>query len=245
LTLAAFIPLFLLAVERAKRTMHKYLAAVPILLIVVCVIPSYSRGAFLALIAAFFLGVKLMRNRKIYCLIIILSFVAGALRVSDSYLERLSSSTDYENEASAAGRIATYKAALTMFQSSPVMGIGVGNFNDNFWDHCPDEYRAFCAPDKSVHNIYLQVLSETGLLGMTALLLFLLSVLKPFLRMLLPGNSPQSSHDKLCYAFGSTCLVLLLGYLLLPGAYDSLIFPLGASSVSAQLAEPDEEVPPC
>lgn len=245
LTLAAFVPLFLLAVVRARRTALKCLSVISILLIIVCVIPSYSRGAFLALMAAFLLSVKLMRNRKLYCLIMFLALAAGALRISDSYLERLSSSTDYEKEASAAGRIATYKAALTMFQLAPVMGIGVGNFNENFWDHCPEEYRVFCAPDKSVHNIYLQVLSETGLVGMSAFLLFLLSVLKPFFRMILPGNGPQSPHDKLSFAFGSTCLVLLLGYLLLPGAYDSLIYPLAASFVSAQLAVPDEEVPLC
>jgi O-antigen ligase len=243
LTLAAFVPLFLLAVVRAQRTALKYLAAIPIVLIILCVIPSYSRGAFLALMFAFLLSVKLMPNRKLYCFIMILALCAGALRVSDSYWARISSSTDYEEEASAAGRIATYKAALTMFQSAPVVGIGVGNFNENFWDHCPEEYRIFCAPNKSVHNIYLQVLSETGLVGITALLLFLLSVLKPFLRMILPGNGPQSPHDKLCYAFGSTCLVLLLGYLLLPGAYGSLIYPFCASFVSAQLAKPDEEDP--
>lgn len=245
LTIAAFIPLFLCVVGRAGRLAPKLLAVVPIVLIIVCVIPSYSRGAFLALMAAFLLSVKLMRNRKVFLITLILALAAGSLRVSDSYLARLSSSTDYEEEASAAGRIATYEAALAMFQSAPLMGVGVGNFNDNFWENCPERYRVFCQPGKSVHNIYLQVLSETGLVGMTTFLLFLLSVLQPLLRMLLPGKGPKTSHEKLCYAFGASFLVLLLGYLLLPGAYDSLIYPFGASFVSAQLAKPDEEAPPC
>lgn len=245
LTLAAFVPIFLLVVVLAKRRLFKYLAVFSIMLIIVCVIPSYSRGAFLSLMIAFVLGTKLMPNKKLYVIILALALGVGALKVSDSYIERLSSSADYEEEASAAGRVATYYAAFSMFQSAPLMGVGVGNFNDYFWGYCPEQYRVFCMPGKSVHNLYLQVLSETGLMGMIPFLLFILSMLKMLVPMLLPGKGPQCRHDKTCYAFGASFLVLLLGYLLLPGAYNSFIYPLGASFVSAKLVKPDAEASQC
>jgi O-antigen ligase len=56
------------------------------------------------------------------------------------------------------GRIAIYRSAIDLWLSNPVFGIGLGNFNyytDNSFHYQPS------VP----HNVYLEILCETGIIG--------------------------------------------------------------------------------
>jgi len=57
-------------------------------------------------------------------------------------------------------------AAIQMFQSSPLYGVGLGNFLVTLPDHLPSRTIYFLQP---VHNIYLLLLSEIGIIGITFL----------------------------------------------------------------------------
>ena len=70
-------------------------------------------------------------------------------------------------------RMATWQAAWAMFQSSPILGVGAGNFDPYyrkfslpFWDRPPGH----------AHNYYLNLLAETGIVGLLGYLLFWVSV---------------------------------------------------------------------
>jgi len=65
-------------------------------------------------------------------------------------------------------RFAVWQAAFDLFLSSPVSGIGYGGFEA----HIPATLTAlFGARVVETHNIYLQLLADTGLLGTAAFLL--------------------------------------------------------------------------
>ena len=61
-------------------------------------------------------------------------------------------------------------AAITMWQHSPLFGVGLGNFLVELPKNLPSRTIYFLQP---VHNIYLLLLSETGIVGLGSFLLLL------------------------------------------------------------------------
>jgi O-antigen ligase len=133
-----------------------------------CVVYSFSRGAYVALLAGWvFIGV--IKQRKLLLLLAVflttwVSVVPNAVR------ERVLMTYDPQQQAldnSAAIRLDVWTDAIDLFQANPLLGTGfhtyaymnrVGNYEDT-------------------HNIYLKALVETGLIG---LLLFLWLLTKTY-----------------------------------------------------------------
>lgn len=244
-SLASIVPLYIFACITAQTKKWRYAGGLGIVLLIVCIIPSYSRGAFLSLLFAFVLSSKIIQNRKLYFLFLVLLVCVGLLRVSDNFKERISSTADYKEEGSAAGRIATYIAAIDMFKHSPLLGVGVGNFNAFFWDYCPEEYRKFCRPGKSVHNIFFQALSETGIIGFSLSLYYFFTLLTPFAKSIMFKARPPSDCARLYYAFGSSCSVLLFSYMFLPGVYFNFIYLFTPTVASMNLILNQQDTKVC
>jgi len=232
--MAASIPIFYSVIStKTEINQYKFIGVLGVFFAISCVIPSDSRGAFLSMLVALTLCWRMEEKKKLYLFVVVIIFFIGYSRVSDTYIERISSSKNYEQEASAAGRIGTYLAAYDMSKDYPLFGVGVGNFNRNFWEYCPDKYREFCAPEKSVHNLFLQVLSETGILGSLFFLLFIWSTISQVIVKFFQKINYDDGSEIMNLGFGYGLIVLYFAYLFMPGAYVSFIYPLSAGVVSA------------
>lgn len=155
----------------------KIIAFVSLVFFCMGVILTDSRGGFLTL--AVTLGLMILFDKKklapaLLALIIIVSFGS---RISDKYFNRLNTIREYETDVSAMGRIATNHAAINMLKQHPVFGIGAGNFPLVFLEYTPPEMMQWVEPEKNIHNIVLQVLSETGLFGGFLFLLLIFTTL--------------------------------------------------------------------
>jgi len=95
-------------------------------------------------------------------------------RLSEKYINRMGSINNYQEDASAMGRIATNHAAINMIKKYPFFGVGAGNFNEIFLDFTPEEELQWVEPGKSIHNVVLQATSETGIIGVTVYLMLVL-----------------------------------------------------------------------
>ena len=81
------------------------------------------------------------------------------------------------SEASNAGHLTLYLAALSMFLSHPLLGVGLGNFavlvpyytNSFFYAHIIST---------DTHNFILQIMAELGFIGLFSIVIFLAIVLK-------------------------------------------------------------------
>ncbi len=129
---------------------------------------SYTRNAYITLAAAAILLSVLLRvfPWKL-CLIGGIGFV-GLLQLSDIRLSFTAIQGD--------GRWSLWSMAIDIFKEFPVLGAGIGQYNSAF--------RALgLSPERDVisikhpHNIYLQFLSENGLVGLCLALIFLLGML--------------------------------------------------------------------
>lgn len=75
-------------------------------------------------------------------------------------------------------RFLLWKAAIKLWQSSPLNGVGLGNF--------PTESKAYTGVNYVAHNSFLSLLAETGLIG---LIFFLIPVLYLFVLLLTNRNN--------------------------------------------------------
>jgi putative inorganic carbon (HCO3(-)) transporter len=150
-----------------KRTFRKIGILLVILTSGYCLLFSFSRGAYAAvLVGATFLA--LFKERKL--LIGVLAVVIGwQVFLPSAVQERISSTYTEEGtlEPSAADRVSLWRDAWNLFSHEPVLGTGFDTYASL---HRVGEY-------EDTHNYYLKVLVETGALG---LLMFLWILGKSF-----------------------------------------------------------------
>ncbi|NNM01786.1 MAG: putative O-glycosylation ligase, exosortase A system-associated, partial [Gammaproteobacteria bacterium] len=145
---------------------------VAMVLTTAAVLASYSRGAFLgAMASGFFLVIK-SRHKMAFGAISVLGMVALLMFMPSEWRERIESISDYQNDASAMGRINSWSFAANVANDRPLFGGGFRVFTRGWF--------GVYAPDPSdfhdAHSIYFEVLGEQGYVGLFLfLLLFFLA----------------------------------------------------------------------
>jgi O-antigen ligase len=176
---------------------------------IVSIVFSGSRGAFIGVVAT--LVYLLIKEKKLLIglvAIAILSFPAIYL-VSDQYVERIESISDYETDESVAVRFQLWRAAVDMVADYPVFGVGTGNFPNAYGGTYRDKDSAnlYWSP----HNVFIQILTEMGLVGFSIYILFIASIfwINGKSRKLLSG---LPGHKTLVY-LSHGIDVILVGYI--------------------------------
>ncbi len=164
--LALMLPIAYMLGNNNKNKSLRYFGLFSALWCGIGVILTYSRSGFIGL-AAGIAGILFLQKRKTKLIIALVVLALLILpRLSEKYTNRIDTIENYEEDVSAMGRVATNYAAINMFKQNPIMGVGAGNFNNVFLAYTPPEYLKWVEEGKSIHNIMLQVASETGLLGL-------------------------------------------------------------------------------
>lgn len=135
---------------------------------------SYSRGGFLGLVSTAATWV-LLERRLGRTLIVVAA--AGAMLVlsPDSFWARTRTVSTYEEDASAMSRVQAWTVASRVSLDHPLLGVGAGTFPYAWRIYGPVEsHRVYAA-----HNIFLQVISDLGFIGLGLFLAFIGSALGP------------------------------------------------------------------
>ena len=164
-TLCMAIPVayfLLLGSSRAKR----WLYAGCLLILVLGVLSTMSRGGFVGLVAV-----------GIYCLwlspkrfagaatIMLIVFIALAFAPA-GYWEEMETLKEGTQEATADNRMFLWQVAWKIFLDNPIWGVGPGSVNFAFSIYQPrGGYDGVSMGGRGVHSTYFQVLSELGLCG--------------------------------------------------------------------------------
>ena len=144
---------------------NKWLRLTLIGFIVLCVfsiISSYSRGAFVAMVAVMFIFL-MKSNRKIMIGIALVIVAASVISFMQSqYLDRLNTIQNYEDDTSATGRINSWYFAFNLAMDRPLTGGGFGTFTPQLFQiYAPDPLAHHDA-----HSIYFEILGEQGFVGL-------------------------------------------------------------------------------
>ena len=134
-----------------------------LVLILLAIVLSFSRGGYIALIAGGAMFVALSwrsvaeRARKLillsFVMVIVITVAAPSVR------DRFVSSFDV-HEGSVAGRLALWRDTAGVFLEAPVLGVGLGGLA-----HTLSPAESFRVPTNA-HNTYLEIAAELGIAGL-------------------------------------------------------------------------------
>jgi len=121
----------------------------------------HSRGGILSLCVVMLLMAWRSKHRVAAVVVIALLALPGAWLVRDSLVNRMSTLSHYQEDESAAGRLAFWRAAFRVSLDYPVFGVGFGG--DNYRLVAGNYVReSFSHSNLVVHNTYLQMLADSG-----------------------------------------------------------------------------------
>jgi putative inorganic carbon (hco3(-)) transporter len=193
--LVVIVPLALDRLWHERNFLLRILAGLSMIVSVLTIFFTYSRGGFLTLLFA--LGVLLaLRRPNFFPLIITFALAYGLIQLlPDTYMSRITTLLQFTSAQNAqitdpsfVGRTSENTAAWRMFLDHPLLGVGLGNFKDNYQDYSRplglDQRRT----PRSPASLYLELLSEQGIVG-TVIFIFLLGLI--FREMISARNNFQ------------------------------------------------------
>ncbi len=136
-----------------------------------CMVLTYSRGAWLGL-AVSILIILTLSKEKPYILSIIGVTLILTLPEMDAVLSRMDPGI-LSDDSSNTYRHYLWSTAVNIFKENPVLGAGLGSYGF----YLPSHSTAAGYLVSHAHNIYLQILAETGLVGFIAFFGYILGTM--------------------------------------------------------------------
>lgn len=194
------IPVFLFFASYFKRNRYIYYISLGIIAnLFGCLFLAKSRGAWIAVIAEVVAIIGIFSYKEKYIRSfkfgIFLLIILGMVSIG-SFVYLNGRSYDYE-------RVLLWTAAIEMFMDYPILGVGVSNWSSVYLssyisDLAKEPYLANC------HNLFLHLLSTTGVLGLLAYI-YLIGTQVILLK------SYSKRDDKSIIGFSETFLVIIVG----------------------------------
>lgn len=218
---------------------------------------TQSRGGLLAAVAAALVALLVMRRHRLQVsamMAIAVGLIGFWLAISPGALERI---TDADGGGS--GRADVWTVAWRVFEDHPFQGVGLGGFREASAAHVlqPGQLTAvehIVDKPKVVHNTYLQLLAETGVIGLALYLAALIAFLAASWRAARlfdargdPGLATLSRSLFVAQISGAVALFFISGatsvpFWLLYGMSGALLM-LARAPAEAARSDPDDRRP--
>jgi putative inorganic carbon (HCO3(-)) transporter len=188
------------------RTLSKWcmaLASVALLL-------TQSRGGLLAYVAILMVSAYMLapdRKTRMRRLAVVLVVCVLAAAAAGLFFQRLGEIDDY----TAVSRLAIWGGAFTVFARAPVVGAGFGNLRPLMGGllGLPEGWMG------DAHNLYLELLAESGLVGLIAFAFLIVSALRAARKCM------RQSREEFAWLIGIAAFAALCG-VLVHGTVDYL-----------------------
>jgi len=128
----------------------------------------------------------------------------------DSFGEHMNATFEMK-DVSGMERIYRWIASVKMFADNPIMGVGPNTFYPNYYNYTVSSFQTYVSdnPEKStVHNYFLLLLSEQGIIGFSLFVSFLFLVINRGYKTYFTEIS-QSKKNLIIACFGSISILLL------------------------------------
>ena len=181
LGMAMLLPLLMYLYGYSAHKYAKLAAVAGVILTILTIIGTNSRGGFVALAVVGF-WFWIISKRKIASLLVVAVLAFGVVQVaSDRWFDRIESIKTADEDSSFMNRVAAWRVSTSIANDNPILG---GGFNavQNFWIW--EEYKnrpSLFTVDvnnytpKAAHSIYFQVLGDLGYIGLLIFLALLAS----------------------------------------------------------------------
>lgn len=173
--LVVALPYAVYLMRHHRRFVLRLPAIGAVLLLLVGIVGTQSRGATLAIAASILYFWWMGSKNRFAGFMVILVLVVGVVAVAPGqYLNRVESITQYEEDSSAMNRLRAWADAVEMAVDNPLLGVGAGSYNSAYGRiyRDPGDPRRWI----STHSIYFKVLGEYGFFGLGVFLFILFSL---------------------------------------------------------------------
>ena len=167
------LPFFAAVIFNAKTALKKIVFAVLGVPVLVALVLTLSRSAWIAFAISVFV-IIFFKNKKLIPLILVLG-VACIPILPDMVYRRIATIWN-PNDTSASYRIQIYQTVWPMFKDFWTTGVGLGT--DVFMRICQGYYLFTTKTPPHTHNLFLQVWIETGLAGFLSFVWFIIRTVK-------------------------------------------------------------------
>jgi putative inorganic carbon (HCO3(-)) transporter len=212
----------------------------------IAVLLTYSRGGALVLGLGAFVCLMRWHVRGLRLLVVVAALGAGMATVPNAVWGRLGTLLRPFEETQAVGqlidtsvelRLGAQEVALEMFLDNPFIGVGADNYPPLYQVYSQHLGVTAVASEFYPHNLYLQVLAETGAIGIVA---FLPAVFGPLLalermRRATKSSTPTASEwQELAFGTEVALGCYLLSSTMLHASYPRYLWMLLALAVAAR-----------
>lgn len=207
--LAMFFPVVVgfIFYPKANRT-SRFIAFVVFLILVIAIILSYSRAAWISVLVAAAVFLAVILKIRFYWIAIVTAVLLSVLIIfqqqiidrleknkqdsSANFVEHIQSIYNISSDASNLERINRWQAAIRMFDDRPMLGWGPGTYQFVYAPFQLSKEKTIISTnlgDKgNAHSEYLGPLAEMGFPGMLIVLLLLIVVIFQGLKVYKYGN---------------------------------------------------------
>ncbi|MCC6259656.1 MAG: O-antigen ligase family protein [Anaerolineales bacterium] len=175
--LVAILPLIAFQIFNQPRMLTKLYAIAAFGIIGFELLNTYSRGGYLAFVVSMILTLFVF-DRKLNPLVAIGILGLATIFIPllpPAYLERFESllslapssegGVSVYEDSSFRGRASEVIAGVMMFADHPLLGVGAGNFRNNYQEYAQKIGLEMRSEERDAHSLYTQVLAETGVFG--------------------------------------------------------------------------------
>jgi len=173
--LVAFFVSFGCMIGRKNKKM-KFLAFLAFLLSAVCLLLTWSRGAWLSVALVFVATLLILSHKAIpWVVFLIAAGVTAFFFLPDTFVERVSSIVTF-SDSSVLYRINIWKGCAALIRSCFMTGVGVGDvaFAEAYGDFALSGIES--APH--AHNLFLQITIELGIAGLLVFAILILMLVR-------------------------------------------------------------------
>ena len=261
--LVSIIPFVIYCFFKSKTIIGKGAYATAAVLILLSVFFTQSRGAILALALILVVMIVEMRIRGPVLLALTIAGIAFVFLVPSKYTERLrtldiffqtNQDSSYFQDESFQGRREKMLTGLGMFMDNPILGVGFANYSDNYWEYAGKLGLESSARNltsersqREPHSLYIEIMAETGLLGITAFLLFFGLTMKNILESRKKYRARTNIQDETWFAWitstGMSLLTFLIAGFFLHGIGFRFIWILAGLALSIINISKNEDFP--
>ena len=167
-SLVILIPLVAYLATPRSWAIRLILGAVSILY-VAAIFTTFSRGGLVGLVAV--IGLCAWRKRKLWIMGLVALVIGAGLLFASRNWSRGEDFSQLDGDASLQQRLGTYQAGLNMFLDHPLLGVGFGCSLVAWPLYAPAGL--YTRGALVTHNTFVQVLSETGVLGLVPFVVLL------------------------------------------------------------------------
>jgi hypothetical protein len=176
--------------------------AINITLSSICLILTYSRGGFIAFVAAILVIAIVCKEVKVGVYLVFMILLCYGYNLFES-----TNRTDFSTipfDSSSLYRIEIWKASWELFRENIVFGAGIGSVS-KLLSFSSDKLIGYIA---HAHNIPLQLLAEIGIVGFTAFFALVLSGIKKFIVFWSKNKDSEYSYVAVGFIASLTAILI-------------------------------------